>query len=420
MHDQSDAYQKLIEDNSFLKHRIKELEQADSGRKQMEAALKESERRLADIINFLPDATLAIDLTGKVIAWNRAMEEMTGVNAKDILGKGDYEHAVPFYGMRRPTLINLVFGFTEEIDKKYDFVRRGGNILLAETNVTMRGIPRALWGKAGPLYDSCGNITGAIESIRDITALKQSQEALQKAHDELEIRVQERTAELIQANKALQAEISERKHTESVLKESEEKYNQFFRTSRDCVFITSKSGGWIDLNDAAVELFGYSSQEELRQVKIPDTYVNQEERLKHMSVIAERGYTKEFPVDLRRKDGSVRHTLITSVPRYDAENNVIGFQGTIRDITDRKRVEEEREKLIAELQQALSEIKTLSGMLPICSSCKKIRDDKGYWNQIESYIMHHSKAEFSHSICPECAKKLYPEYYKIMYPEYEK
>ena len=72
-----------------------------------------------------------------------------------------------------------------------------------------------------------------------------------------------------------------------------------------------------------------------------------------------------------------------------------------------KRAEEEREKLIHELQEALAKVRTLSGMLPICASCKKIRDDKGYWNQIESYIRDHSEAEFSHSICPDCKKKLY-------------
>ena len=73
--------------------------------------------------------------------------------------------------------------------------------------------------------------------------------------------------------------------------------------------------------------------------------------------------------------------------------------------------EREREKLVSELKYALAKIKTLSGLLPICASCKKIRDDKGYWNQIEGYISEHSKAEFSHSICPDCAKTLYPEFY---------
>ena len=84
--------------------------------------------------------------------------------------------------------------------------------------------------------------------------------------------------------------------------------------------------------------------------------------------------------------------------------------GTLLDITDAKRTEDEREQLIFQLQDALKEIRTLSGMLPICSSCKKIRDDHGYWKQVESYISDHSDVEFSHSICPECAKELYPDF----------
>jgi DNA-binding response OmpR family regulator len=84
----------------------------------------------------------------------------------------------------------------------------------------------------------------------------------------------------------------------------------------------------------------------------------------------------------------------------------------IRYAIERKRIENEKERLIHELQEALAKVKLLSGFLPICASCKKIRDDKGYWNQIEAYISKHSEAEFSHGICPDCAKKLYPELYE--------
>ena len=83
-----------------------------------------------------------------------------------------------------------------------------------------------------------------------------------------------------------------------------------------------------------------------------------------------------------------------------------------KSISKRNQVEKEREKLIAELQDAVTEIKTLSGLLPICSGCKKIRDDKGYWKQIEFYIRDHSEAEFTHSMCPICAKKFYPELFQ--------
>lgn len=80
------------------------------------------------------------------------------------------------------------------------------------------------------------------------------------------------------------------------------------------------------------------------------------------------------------------------------------------EVEERRKAQEEKDSLIVELRRALSEVKTLSGMLPICSSCKKIRDDKGYWNRIESYIRSHSEVQFSHGICPDCAKKLYPDF----------
>jgi hypothetical protein len=102
--------------------------------------------------------------------------------------------------------------------------------------------------------------------------------------------------------------------------------------------------------------------------------------------------------------------LITATVQRSTNGNIVGYQGIIRDITNAKRAHEEREKLISELKEALANVKTLSGMLPICANCKKIRDDKGYWNRIESYIGKHSEAEFSHGICPDCAKELYPEF----------
>jgi FixJ family two-component response regulator len=88
------------------------------------------------------------------------------------------------------------------------------------------------------------------------------------------------------------------------------------------------------------------------------------------------------------------------------------LERSIRYAIERKRAEEERERLITQLQDALANIKTLSGLLPICASCKKIRDDSGYWNQIEIYIGAHSEAEFSHGLCPDCTKRLYPDLYE--------
>ena len=100
----------------------------------------------------------------------------------------------------------------------------------------------------------------------------------------------------------------------------------------------------------------------------------------------------------------------------DKKGEATGIHGVSRNITEQKQAEEEKEKLIFELQEALSEVKTLSGLLPICSHCKKIRDDRGYWNQLETYLLDHSNALLSHSICPECAEKYYPDILKPKKP----
>ena len=153
-------------------------------RKQAEQALRDSEKRMADIIDSLPDATYVIEREGKVIAWNRAMEALTGVPAHRMLGKGDHECALPFYGARRPMLADLFFDENLEIADHYHFVKRQQNRLVAEVFVpTLREGGAHTWGSASALYDAHGHIAGAIESIRDITELKLAQQNLKKAND---------------------------------------------------------------------------------------------------------------------------------------------------------------------------------------------------------------------------------------------
>jgi PAS domain S-box-containing protein len=108
-------------------------------------------------------------------------------------------------------------------------------------------------------------------------------------------------------------------------------------------------------------------------------------------------------------EGQKRWLLTSKLPLRDKKGQITGLVGIGRDITERKRAEAEREKLISELQSALADVKMLGGLVPICANCKKIRDDKGYWTQLEAYIQERSEARFSHGICPDCAKKLYPE-----------
>jgi PAS domain S-box-containing protein len=151
--------------------------------KQAVGALRESRQQLSDIINFLPDATFVIDTEGKVIAWNRAMEEMTGIRAAAMLGKGNFEYALPFYGERRPILIDIVLQSQPEIEQQYAAVERMDTVISGEAYMPALGGGGVYHlGKASALFDSKGNVVGAIESIRDITERKQAEDALKRTN----------------------------------------------------------------------------------------------------------------------------------------------------------------------------------------------------------------------------------------------
>jgi PAS domain S-box-containing protein len=166
----------------------KELQSEILERTQAEAAMKNSERRMAEIINFLPDATFVINKYGVVIAWNHAIEKLTGVKAVDILGKSNYEYALPIYRERRPILIDLVLGQNVDYEKNYKIMKRQEDgSLIGESFVSnLKGEETYLLGSAAVLYDSKGDVYGAIESIRDITEQKIAEENLLKAKERAE------------------------------------------------------------------------------------------------------------------------------------------------------------------------------------------------------------------------------------------
>jgi PAS domain S-box-containing protein len=141
---------------------------------------------------------------------------------------------------------------------------------------------------------------------------------------------------------AVLKDISERKKKEQQLRENLRRYRNFFKTIKDCAFITSKEGNWVDMSDSAPEFFGFENQEELRNVKIPELYKNPQDRYEHLRSIEEKGFIKDYPVDLVKKDGETMHTLITSIAVKE-ESEQIWYQGTIRDITERKEMREELE-----------------------------------------------------------------------------
>jgi len=140
-----------------------------------------------EIIDFLPDATFVIDVEGKVIAWNHAMEEITGVSASAMIGKGNYEYAIPFYGERKPMLSNLILMPGQEVESRYRTVQRIRDTLVVDIFIpTFRPGGAYFWAKASPLYDPQGNVVGAIETVRDITDRVQIEERLARSNAELQ------------------------------------------------------------------------------------------------------------------------------------------------------------------------------------------------------------------------------------------
>jgi len=171
-------------ENGEITHYEGSIEDITS-RKQADRDRMAAHRRVLDIIEFLPDATFVIDHERKVVAWNRAMEEMTGLRKKEILGKGDYAYAIPFYGEARPMLIDLIFEGSEENIRRYDYMEKQGDTYLAEVCVPMirEGEGAYLSGRASPLFDPSGSIIGAIESLRDITEQKRITEELLESEE---------------------------------------------------------------------------------------------------------------------------------------------------------------------------------------------------------------------------------------------
>ncbi len=231
-------------------------------------------------------------------------------------------------------------------------------------------------------------------------------QTLQKAHDELEMRVEERTLELSEANALLKQEITERRQAEEALRESEKKYRDLVENISEVIYAADKDGVITYISPAVESFIGYSPSEIMGRSFAEFIYQEDLPRVRESFQRILSGYVKASEYRYLTRSGELRWVRASSRPAF-AGDRVIGLQGVLTDITERKRAEEERERLILELQEVLATIKSLSGMIPICAWCgRKIRDEEGRWVQLEVYITERSEAQFSHGMCPDCAKKV--------------
>ena len=183
--------------------------------------------------------------------------------------------------------------------------------------------------------------------------------------------------------------------------------------SDDAIIAKTLDGVITDWNRGAEAIYGYPAAEVIGRsvtLLIPPDQTDEMPALLKKIGQGQRIFNYET-VRCRRDGGRINVSLTVS-PIKNGSGEIVGVSSIARDITEKKHVERERENLIGELKEALARVKTLSALLPICSHCKKIRNDEGYWEQLEYYIYQHSGTQFSHGICPECMEKYYSEFLK--------
>ncbi len=301
MEDQRRTAVELEEARALLEEQNRTLEERIA---QRTAELGESHRRLADIIDFLPDAVMVIDRDGIVSAWNHAIEEMTGIKAEEMLGKGNYEYALPFYGERRPILVDLVTFPQEELKAKYSQIRMEGSVLIGETYVPkLKGRAAYLFATASALTDSRGNRVGAIEVIRDIT---------------------------------------ERKHAEEALQKSEQLYRSVVDNSIDTYFRLDGQGNVVLTSPSGAQLLGYDSPAELIGINIArDLFADPGDRDRFLGSLRKAESVRDFEARLKRRDGSTVVVMTNARLYLGPDGSQLGIDGFLRDFTERKKMEDD-------------------------------------------------------------------------------
>ena len=315
-----------------------------------------SKEHLFDIINFLPDATFVINSTGQVIAWNHAMEDLTNVKADDMLGKGDYEYSIPFYGERRQILIDIVLTSSEDVTKLYDHIWRDKSNITAEIFIpSLKGKPTYLWGKATKIYNQKGTVIGAIESIRDITEKKMSEHELESYRDHLEDIIEKRTKELETTNLQLKMEIKKRKKISDRFKASKENYRSIFENTGTATLIIQEDDSISMINSEFEKLSGYSKYEILGKSWTKLIFEDDLDRLmkyRKTRLTDPNSVPDQYEFRYKRKDGEIGNAYITISKLPETKQYI----ASVLDVTGLKKVENEIYNLNKRLKLSNAEL----------------------------------------------------------------
>jgi PAS domain S-box-containing protein len=257
-----------------------------------------------DIVEFLPDATFAINNEGEIIAWNKAMEDMTGIQKSNVIDTKYHNVVASFYKEQRPLLIDFILADLKEAEPFYEFLDRKGDVVYAETysSSVYNGQGAYLWGKASPLYDKEGNIIGAVETIRDVTSLKSANEAL---------------------------------------RESENRYRQLVEDINDVIYELDKEGTVTYVSPSAQNVAGYVPEQIVNKhfkdfIHSDDLQILIDEYQEMLS-----GFLLESDREFRIVTAAGDHKWVQISARpISEENEIVGLRGVLRDISKHKQAEE--------------------------------------------------------------------------------
>jgi PAS domain S-box-containing protein len=332
-------------------------------RKQTEETFQRERNILRTLIDNLPDAVYVKDTTCcKTIANRADVHNMGGQSEAEVLGKTDYD----FY------VADIAAAFYAD---DQSVIQTGQPILNKEEFFFDKdGKEHWLLTSKLPLRDDHGRITSIVGVGREITEQKHIEEALRHEKTLLD---------------ALMNNIPD----------------SIYFKDRQCRLLRMNRKEMRDLNmDDISQIVGKTDVDLWGEEFGRKTFADEQRLMESGEPIIGLVESRQL------EDGQNNWTWTTKVPLRDESGQIMGLVGITREINDLMKAQTERDNLITKLQNALADVKTLSGLVPICANCKQIRDDKGFWMQVESYIQERSQARFSHGICPDCMKKLYPEF----------
>lgn len=300
------------------------------------------------LVESISDMVLIGDLEGRIMYANPATSTALGFTAEELLGMHILELHPEFVRQEAAAILGEMFTGTR-VSCPLPLCHKGGALVPVETRVW-----KGVWNGVECIVGLC----------RD---LRQEQEALQK-------------------------------------------FDRLFRMNPAPMAVSNvPAQEFVEVNDAWLRTLGYTAAEVIGK-RSPELnlFVDYDEQLKVATQLRETGSVRDVELRVRAKNGRILIGLFSG--------EIIESQGksffltVMNDITARKQAEAERHETIRELRAALAEIRDLQGILPICASCKKVRADTGYWEQVESYVSRHTGAQFSHGVCPDCIKTLYPDF----------